>query len=176
VKITNSFDKSKKKEGFNMTNYTLQEKDSFTVLGFGTELKSDYTDYAGINKEKSDFWQAFSQDGRLDALKAIAINDYVFAVNEAVNNKMMHYAGVMTEASAPEEARVIQFPNGEYLVVKGEGKTAEELNNKLSGIAFGQVLPEAKNFAYVGGPNATVEMGQRNGIVFGEMWIPVVRK
>ncbi|MFP7224534.1 GyrI-like domain-containing protein [Priestia filamentosa] len=159
-----------------MTSYTLQEKDSFTVLGFGTELKSDYTDYAGINKEKSDFWQAFSQDGRLDALKSIATNDYVFAVNEAVNNKMMHYAGVMTEASASEEARVIQFPKGEYLVVKGEGKTAEELNNKLSGIAFGQVLPEAKNFAYVGGPNATVEMGQQNGLVFGEMWIPVVRK
>ena len=89
---------------------------------------------------------------------------------------MMHYAGVMTEASVPEEARVIQFPKGEYLVVKGEGKTADELSNMLTGIAFGQVLPEAKNFAYVGGPNTTVEMGQRNGLVFGEMWIPVVRK
>ncbi|MGV2805696.1 transcriptional regulator, partial [Clostridium perfringens] len=65
---------------------------------------------------------------------------------------------------------------GEYLVVKGEGKTAEELSNTLTGIAFGQVLPEAQNFAYVGGPNATVEMGQRNGLVFGEVWIPVVRK
>jgi len=161
-----------------MENYTLEEKDSFTVLGFGTELKSHYTDFAGLNKEKSDFWEAFSQDGRLDALKAIASNDYVFAVNEAVNNKMMHYAGVMTEASAPElgESRLIQFPKGEYLVVKGEGQTADELNNKLAGIAFGQVLPEAKNFAYVGGPNATVEMGKRNGLVFGEMWIPVVRK
>ncbi len=161
-----------------MADYTLEEKDSFTVIGFGTELKSDYTDFAGLNKEKSDFWQAVSQDGRLDTLKAIATNDYIFAVNEAVNNKMMHYAGVMTEASAPapEEARVIQFPKGEYLVVKGEGKTADELNNKLAGIAFGQVLPEAKNFAYVGGPNTTVEMGQRNGLVFGEMWIPVVRK
>ena len=159
-----------------MTNYTLEEKDSFIVLGIGTELKSDYTDFAGINKEKADFWQAVKQDGRLDTLKAIATNDYIFAVNEAVNNKMMHYAGVMTEASVPEESRVIQFPKGEYLVVKGEGKTAEELSNKLTGIAFGQVLPEAKNFAYVGGPNATVEMGQRNGLVFGEMWIPVVRK
>jgi len=159
-----------------MADYTLEEKDSFTVLGFGTELKSDYTDFAGLSKEKADFWQAFSQDGRLDTLKAIATNDYVFAVNEAVNNKLMHYAGVMTEASAPEEARVIQFPKGEYLVVKGEGKTADELNNKLAGIAFGQVLPEAKNFAYFGGPNATVEMGQRNGLVFGEMWIPIVRK
>jgi len=37
-------------------------------------------------------------------------------------------------------------------------------------------LPEAKNFAYVGGQNATVEVGQRNGLVFGKIWINVVRK
>lgn len=160
-----------------MTNYTLEEKDSFTVLGLGTELKSDYTDYAGINKEKSDFWKAVKQDGRLDTLRALAKNDYIFVVNEAVNNKMMHYAGVLSEATlTEEESRVIQFPKGEYLVVKGEARTAEELSNMLTGIAFGQVLPEAKNFAYVGGPNTTVEMGQRNGLVFGEMWIPVVNK
>lgn len=159
-----------------MANYTLEVKDSFTVLGIGTELKSDYTDYAGINKEKAAFWEAVKQDGRLDALKAVAANDYIFAVNEAVNNKMMHYAGVMTDVSLPEATRVIQFPKGEYLVVKGEGKTAEELSNTLTGIAFGQVLPEAQDFSYVGGPNATVVMGQRNGLVFGELWIPVVRK
>lgn len=100
----------------------------------------------------------------------------MFAVNEAVNNKMMYYAGVMTDEALPEATRVIQFPKGEYLVVKGEGKTADELNHMLTGIAFGQVLPEAKDIAYVGGPNATVEMGERNGLVFGEMWIPVVRK
>jgi len=159
-----------------MAAYTLEEKDSFIVLGIGTELKSDYTDYAGMNKEKENFWRAVEQDGRLDSLKAIATNDYIFAVNEAVNHKMMYYAGVMTETSVPEEHRVIQFPQGQYLVVKGEGNTAEELSNKLTGIAFGQVLPEAENFAYVGGPNATVEMGQRDGLVYGEVWIPVVRK
>ncbi|MDR7074332.1 GyrI-like domain-containing protein [Fictibacillus barbaricus] len=159
-----------------MANYTLEEKEGFTVIGLGTELKSDYTDYAGIHKEKSDFWQAVSEDGRLDTLKGMASNDFIFAVNEAVNNKMMHYAGVMTEESAPEEARVIQFPKGEYIVVKGDGKSADDLNNKLAGIAFGQVLPEATNVAYVGGPNASVEMEQRNGLIYGEMWIPVVRK
>ncbi|WP_102273397.1 GyrI-like domain-containing protein [Cytobacillus massiliigabonensis] len=159
-----------------MTNYTLEEKESFTVLGIGTELTSDYTDYAGINKEKADFWQAVKEDGRLEKLKSIATNDYIFVVNEAVNNKMMHYAGVMTEESLPEASRVIQFPKGEYIVVKGEAKTSEELSNILTGMAFGQVLPEAKNVAYVGGPNAAVEMGQKNGLVFGEMWIPVVRK
>jgi predicted transcriptional regulator YdeE len=159
-----------------MTNYNLEAKESFTVLGIGTELKSDYTDYAGINKEKADFWQAVKEDGRLEKLKSIATNDYIFVVNEAVNNKMMHYAGVMTEESLPEASRVIQFPKGEYLVVKGEAKTSEELSNILTGMAFGQVLPEAKNVAYVGGPNAAVEMGQQNGLLYGEMWIPVVRK
>jgi predicted transcriptional regulator YdeE len=159
-----------------MADYTLEEKENFTVVGIGTELKSDYTDFAGINKEKADFWMAVKKDGRLDTLKAAATNDYIFAVNEAVNNKMMHYAGVMTEESVPEASRIIQFPKGAYLVVKGEAETAMELSNKLTGVAFGQALPEAKDFAYVGGPNTTVEMGQRNSLVYGEMWIPVVRK
>lgn len=159
-----------------MTDYLLEEKDSFNVLGIGTELKSHYTDYAGITKEKADFWQAVKQEGKLDTLKAIATNDYIFIVNEAVNNKLMHYVGVMTEESLPEADRVIQFPKGEYLIVKGEAKTADELHHTLTGIAFGQVLLEAKNFAYVGGPNAVVEMGQRNDLLLGEMWIPVVRK
>ncbi|MCM3173621.1 MULTISPECIES: GyrI-like domain-containing protein [Paenibacillus] len=159
-----------------MNNYTLEEKESFTVLGMGTDLKSHYTDYAGINKEKLDFWHAVQEDGRLDALKAVAKNDYIFAVNEAVNHKMMHYAGVLTDKTLPDATRVIQFPKGEYLVIQGEAETADALSNMLTGIAFGQILPEAKDFAYVGGPNATVEMGKRNGSVFGEIWIPVVKK
>jgi len=159
-----------------MADFTLEEKDGFTVLGIGIELQSDYRDFAGITKEKADFWSAIKQDGRLDTLKTVATNDYIFAVNEAINSKMMHYAGVMTEATLPEATRVIQFPKGEYLVVKGEGKTFDELSNMLTGIAFGQVLPEAKDFAYVGGPNTTVDMGMRDGLVVGEIWIPVVRK
>ncbi|MFC4411692.1 GyrI-like domain-containing protein [Chungangia koreensis] len=159
-----------------MTNYSIEEKDSFSVLGIGTELKSHYTDFAGINKEKMDFWKAIKEDGTFETLKSVASNDYVFAVNEAVNNKMMYYAGVLAEKSMPEATRMIQFPQGEYVVVRGEAQTSEELSNMLTGIAFGQVLGEAKEVAYVGGPNATVEMGERNGLVFGEMWIPVVRK
>lgn len=159
-----------------MANYTLEEKNGFTVVGIGTELKSDYTDYAGINKEKEDFWETVKLDGRFDTLKAVATNDYIFAVNEAVNNKMMYYAGVLSEQTLPEATRMIQFPEGEYVVIKGEGNTAEELSQTLTGIAFGEVLPGASDFAYVGGPNATVEMEKKNGIVYGEMWIPVVRK
>jgi predicted transcriptional regulator YdeE len=159
-----------------MTNYSIEQKDSFTVLGIGTELKSHYTDFEGINREKTDFWTAIKENGTFDTLISVASNDYVFAVNEAVNNKMMYYAGVLAEKSIPEATRMIQFPKGEYIVVKGEAQNAEELSNMLTGIAFGQVLPETNDVAYVGGPNTTVEMGERNGLVYGEMWIPVVRK
>jgi predicted transcriptional regulator YdeE len=159
-----------------MADYRIEEKDSFIVIGFGTELKSHYTDFVGLNQEKSAFWKEVSQDGRLDTLKALAINDYIFAVNEAVNNKMMYYAGVITDSPAPVDTRVIQFPSGEYLVVKGEGKTIDDLNNSLTGFAFGQVLSQSKTFAYVGGPNTTVETGKQNDLILGEVWIPVVRK
>ncbi len=160
-----------------MANYTLEEKDSFIVIGLGTEFKSHHTDFAGINKEKADFWKAASEDGTLDALKAIAENDSIFAVSEAVNGKMMHHAGVLAEVSAaPEGAKVIPFPKGDYIVVKGEANTFDELNNQLPAIAFGQALAEINDYAYVGGPNTLVLMGHRNGLAFGEMWIPVVKK
>ncbi len=97
------------------------------MFGIGTELKSDYTDYAGINKEKESFWQTVKADGTLDALKAIAANDYVFAVNEAVNHKMMHYAGVMSEATIPGESRVIQFPKGGFPSFRSKAKSKEGL-------------------------------------------------
>lgn len=158
-----------------MTKYKLEEKDSFNVLGYGTELKSHYTDFAGIMKEKSDFWKEVQEDGWLDTLKSVATNDNIFIVNEAVNNKMMHYAGVLTDQMLPEATRLIEFPKGDYIVIEGEGETAEELANTLTGIAFGQVLPEVTDVSYVGGPNAAVIMGNRDGKVYGEMWIPVVR-
>lgn len=159
-----------------MTDYILEQKDSFNIVGFGTELKSAYTDLAGLNKEKSDFWKSIEEDGRLNKLKTIAANAYLFAVNEAVNSKLLHYAGVITEKNVPENARIIQFPKGEYLIVKGSGATPDQLYNRLTAVAFGQILPEAKNFAYVGGPNATVEIEQRDGVIYGEIWIPVVKK
>ena len=69
---------NKKRKVLNMKNYTIEEKDSFIVLGIGTEIKSDYTDFVGINKEKEDFWSAVKEDGRLDTLKALATNEYIF--------------------------------------------------------------------------------------------------
>ncbi|WP_314064990.1 GyrI-like domain-containing protein [uncultured Vagococcus sp.] len=159
-----------------MATYTLEEKEGFTVLGFGVELKSDYTDYMGIAKEKSAFLAQAQTDGTIEKLKTVALNDDFFIVNEAVNNKMMYYVGVMANDTLPEATRMIQFPKGQYLVIEGEGNNSEELSNNLTGMAFGQVLGEVTDVAYVGGPNTSVETGTRDGMVTGEMWIPVVKQ
>lgn len=158
-----------------MTNYSIETKENFTVLGVGTELKSDYTDYAGINNEKTTFWNDMVNKGIIDKLKSIATNDYLFIVNEAVNNKMMHYVGVMTNETLPEATRQIEFPSSEYLVVEGEAQSEKELSDLLTGRAFGEVLPSNSDISYVGGPNTAVIKENNEDLVYGEMWIPIVK-
>lgn len=158
-----------------MENYRLEEKPSFTVMGIGVELKSPYTDFAGIATEKQAFEAKKQADGLVDKLRAIAKNDFFFTVNEAYDNKMMYYVGVESEESLPEVTRVIQFPAGTYVIVHGQAASPEELRQTLTGLAFGQVLGQITDYSYVGGPNAVVEMTEENGQFSGEMWIPVVK-
>lgn len=159
-----------------MGNYTLENKNQFTVVGVGVELKSPYTDFAGIAKEKQTFDEESQANGLIDKLREIANNDFFFTVNEAYDNKMMYYLGVESDESIPEVTRVIQFPEGMYVIVSGEATSPEELRQTLTGMAFGQVLGQMNDYHYVGGPNAVVEMGQKNGKFTGEMWIPVIKK
>lgn len=159
-----------------MSVYKLEEKAAFIVLGYGIDLKSDYTDYMGVAKEKADFWSDVKEDGTLDKLQTVADNGYVFAVNEAYQNKMMYYAGVLTDKTLPDATRIIEFPESMYVIVSGEADSREELENTLTGITFGQALMKVQDYHYVGGPNAAVNMGQKEGKYFGEMWIPVVAK
>ena len=159
-----------------MAKYEYLEKDSFSVLGIGVELKSDYMDQDGLKKEKKDFFDRVSRDGTIEQLKSIAKNDLLFVVNEAVDNKMMHYVGVVTDKELPEATRLIQFPKGKYIAVPGEADSEFELADTLTDLAFGDVLYEESEYAYVGGPNTAVIMGEKDGTVVGEMWIPVVKQ
>lgn len=159
-----------------MANYDLQDKKAFTVVGIGVELTSDYTDQAGLDKEKEDFFNRAYTDGTVEGLKKLAKNDFVFAVNEAVDDKMMHYVGVESEEDYPEATQKIQFPEGKYIVIPAEANSAYELADKLTKLAFDEVLMEEQEYAYVGGPNAAVILGDSEGIYVGEMWIPVVKQ
>ncbi|MDN3955824.1 GyrI-like domain-containing protein [Sporolactobacillus laevolacticus] len=158
-----------------MSEYTIQTKEAFTILAYGTRLPDDY---AQIPAAKAEWWQTIINDGRWDQLRRLADNDLEFAVNEAVNNEMWYYSGVQSSAELPDSdySRAVQFPAGEYLVIAGSADKAGLLFSQLEGAAFGEVLPNATDFAYVGGPNTSVKTGETDGKINGEIWIPIVRK
>lgn len=161
-----------------MTKYQLESKDAFAVIGFGTTVQygEGADKFAHITAQKQTLWQDIAADGRLDTLKKVAADHRLLAVNEAVNQEMWYYAGVISDQAAPQDAKTINFPAGEYLVVTGQAATPGELFGQLEGQVFGQVLPNTQDFAYVGGPNAAVETSVNDAGVQGEMWVPVVRR
>ena len=168
--------KATKRKVFKMGKYDLEDKKGFTVLGVGVELKRDFMDQEGLNREKEEFFNQSIQDGTVAKLKEVAKNDYLFVVNEAVDDKMMHYVGVETDQELPEATRMIHFPEGKYIAIPGEATSQYELADSLTNTAFGDVLYEETEYGYVGGPNAAVIMGEADGTFVGEMWIPVVKQ
>ncbi|MFX3619094.1 MAG: GyrI-like domain-containing protein [Sporolactobacillus sp.] len=158
-----------------MADYEIQTKKAFTVLAYGTKMPDDY---AQIPAAKAAWWQKIMEDGRWEQLKRLADNDLEFAVNEAVNNEMWYYSGVQASVELPDgkDSRAIQFSAGEYLIVAGSADSAGQLFGQLEGTAFGKILANATDFAYVGGPNAAVQTSATASQVNGEIWIPIIRK
>jgi predicted transcriptional regulator YdeE len=128
-----------------------------------------------LTGEKADLWRELQADGRWAALKAKARGPLEFGINEAVDGQFMYYAGVFTDEVVEDATRVINFPAGEYLVIRATGK-GDEIWGNLDMAAFGEILPQAEDFAYVGGPNANVMFSEEDGIITGQKWIPIVRK
>ncbi|MCB5951997.1 GyrI-like domain-containing protein [Enterococcus sp. BWT-B8] len=158
-----------------MSSYQLVDKEAFTVAGIGTELISEYTDFEGLNREKHAFLEKVMHDGTLKKLRQVATNMDIYIVNEAVNNKKMFYIGVLAN-TVMDEARMIQFPKSKYLVSKDKANDILTLNDSLTNLAFGHILPKANDFAYVGGPNGIVITEETKQDICGELLIPVVDK
>ncbi|MFC6259867.1 GyrI-like domain-containing protein [Levilactobacillus fujinensis] len=156
-----------------MANYTIETKPAFTVLGLGTVLTGDFP---SMGQQKTAFWQKINADHALDQLTGI--NDYPFAVNEAINGEFHYYAGrqVSADTAAAADQRLIEFPAGKYLVITGEAADQMGLYNALEGPAFGEILPQLTDYAYVGGPNTSYMTAQDENGVHGEMLVPLVEK
>ena len=156
-----------------MANYTIETKPAFTVLGIDTVLTGNFPE---MGQQKANFWQKINADQALAKLDGI--NDYPFAVNEAINGEFHYYAGrqVTTAATAAAGQRLIEFPAGKYLVITGTAADQMGLYNALEGSAFGEILPQLTDYAYVGGPNTSYVTGSDDAGVHGEMLVPLVEK
>lgn len=158
-----------------MTQYTIEHKKSFTLTAYGFSIRSNFHDITALQKEKAEFWGKLKADGRFDKLKAAAKNDREWSVNEVYQGKPWNYFAVEAGKSVDDATRIIEFPESEYIVVAGTGEK-EALFDHLTYIAFGEVLPQITDYAYIGGPNATYRIDNGNGAYYGEFWVPVVKK
>ncbi|NLR10005.1 MULTISPECIES: effector binding domain-containing protein [Lactobacillaceae] len=156
-----------------MADYTIETKAAFTILGIGTVLTGGFPE---MGQQKTDFWQKINAEHALD--KLTGLNDYPFAVNEAINGEFHYYAGreVVADTEAAAGQRLIEFPAGKYLVIKGTAADQMGLYNALEGPAFGEILPQLTDYAYVGGPNTSYMTGTTADGVIGEMLVPLVEK
>jgi predicted transcriptional regulator YdeE len=158
-----------------MTNYRIEKRSAFVLTGYGFTIESDFSDYQALAAEKSAFWKGILADGRFDKLKGLAKDGLEWSVNEVYQGKPWNYFAVETEENVEDATRLIEFPASDYVVVSATARK-DELFDQLSGLAFGQVLGEIKDYAYVGGPNGTYRKANEDGTFYGEIWIPVVQK
>ncbi|MDR0299304.1 MAG: GyrI-like domain-containing protein [Streptococcaceae bacterium] len=156
-----------------MTEYKIEHKDAFNITAYGTTIEMPYE---SIPAQKSDFWKAIEADGRWAKLKSVAKNGLEFAVNEAINGAMWYYSGVESDKEIEDATRLIEFPDGDYLILKGSAPQPGQLFAQLEGAAFSEVLGSLSDYAYTGGPNTSVQTDQKDGMFYGEIWIPLTKK
>ena len=156
--------------------YTIKNMEVFTVLGIGTQLIAEQNEnfYAEIARQKRA--HVSNSQNALARLTKNANSDETYYVNEAVNGEMWYYVGVASDDAAASDVREIVFPAGKYLVISDQADSRAALSGQLEGQAFGQVLPNLDDFAYVGGPNAVVIKNNQSNQITGEIIIPVVAK
>lgn len=158
-----------------MSDYTLEHKSSFSLVGYGFVIQSDFQNPQAVIAEKAEFWQVLKEDGRFEKLKQAAKNIREWSVNEVYQGKPWNYFAVEAKKSVTDVTRIIEFPESEYIVVSGYG-AGESLFDQLTYKAFGEILPTITDYAYIGGPNATYREAQADGNFYGEFWVPVVAK
>lgn len=158
-----------------MTEYKIEHRAAFQLTGYGFTIQAPFTDFAALSAEKKTFWQELADNGRFAKLKKVAADSLEWSVNEVYQGKPWNYFAVETADNVTDATRLIEFPDSDYVIVSANGDK-ETLFDQLTGLAFGQVLGEISDYAYVGGPNGTYRIENADGSWSGAILIPVVKK
>lgn len=90
------------------------------------------------------------QVNSMTSKKSSKKNHREWSVNEVYQGKPWNYFAVETHSTVDNATRLIEFPDSEYIVVSGSGPK-DELFDQLTYQAFGEVLSQIKDYAYIGG-------------------------
>ncbi|WHY20523.1 effector binding domain-containing protein [Paenibacillus sp. G2S3] len=160
-----------------MSNFKLEKKQPFRVIGFKTALDERTTIHSPqFSSQKTTFFKSLIGNGKIASLRPLAESPYGFAAVAEENGYVYYYAGVQSSQPLPEHADEVIFPESEYLVLTGSGGLSRLAFDKLEDQAFGSLLTEAYEYEYSGAPIAEVLLNGNPTDAIVEVWVPVQKR
>lgn len=160
-----------------MSNFKIEAKEAFRLLGFKTKLEGGEKIHSEIfSKQKTEFFKGMIQSGKMALLQPISECNYGYGAITISGNHVFYYAGVKTTQPAINEMEEVLFPEGNYLVLVGKGGLSRLAFDKLEDQAFKEILTEEYDYEYNKNPIAEVLLNGNPIDAEVEVWIPVNHK
>ncbi|TCN01331.1 hypothetical protein EV294_101785 [Paenibacillus sp. BK033] len=152
-----------------MSNYSIKTiSENYKMTAFGVSFE-DFNDWAGNAAKTAAKKAEITENGKLAELLALA-DGQEYQINYVLDGKAWRGFGVMGDFKV-EDAVVLDFLAGDYLVVPGTGADKDSLADQITGQVFGGLLQEITDYKYVGPGNSTFVKAAENGEFYGEMWL-----
>jgi predicted transcriptional regulator YdeE len=87
-----------------------------------------------------------------------------------------YFAGVVTSQPLIDGTEEVLFPQGNYLILSGQGGLSRLAFDKLEDQAFTEILAGDFPYEYNGGPIAEILLNGNPADAVVEVWVPVIRK
>ncbi|GMK44262.1 hypothetical protein PghCCS26_13890 [Paenibacillus glycanilyticus] len=152
-----------------MSNYSIKTiSENYKMTAFGVSFE-DFNDWAGNAAKTAAKKAEITENGKLAELLALA-DGQEYQINYVLDGKAWRGFGVMGDFKV-EDAIVLDFLAGDYLVVPGTGSNKDSLADEITGKVFSGLLQEVTDYKYVGPGNSTFVKAAENGEFYGEMWL-----
>lgn len=160
-----------------MSNFKIDEKEAFHLVGFKTRLEGSEKIHSEIfSKQKTEFFKGIIQSGKMVLLKPISECNYGYGAVTTDGRNTFYYAGVKTAQPLINGTEEVLFPEGKYLVLVGKGGLSRLAFDKLEDQAFKEILTKEYEYEYNGDPIAEILLNGNPADSEVEVWIPVNQK
>jgi len=160
-----------------MSDFRVERKEAFRIVGFKTKLDGSANIHSeSFSGQKTEFFKGVLQSGKMALLQPISESKLGYAAVANDGSGTFYYAGVKTSQPAVEGAEEVRFPEGEYLVLSGQGGLSRLAFDKLENLAFHEVLTEDNEYEYSGHPIAEILLNGNPADAEVEVWVPVRKK
>lgn len=159
------------------TNFKIEEKETFRLVGFKTKLEGSEKIHSELfSKQKTEFFKGIIQSGKMASLKPISESNYGYGAVTTDGSSTFYYAGVKTAQPVVNGTEEVLFPEGEYLVLEGKGGLSRLAFDRLEDQAFKDILTEEYDYEYSGNPIAEILLNGNPADSEVEVWLPVNKK